>query len=184
MIVWKVLIFLLTSAALVYVSWRALRKPRSHGFTRFFAWEAILVLALLNMDWWFTDPISLNQVLSWLLLATSLYLVVEGLIRLRSARRSVDTRQDTALLGMEQTVELVEDGVYKVIRHPLYSSLMCLAWGIFLKRPGWSGVLLASTASFCLYLTARREEVENLDAFGTAYAGYMQRTKRFVPYIW
>ena len=66
-----ILAFLLGSPPLVIVSWKALLHPRSHGFPRFFAWEILLALFLLNAGRWFHDPLSWNQLLSWGLLLTA-----------------------------------------------------------------------------------------------------------------
>jgi hypothetical protein len=46
--------FILGSAVIIYVSRASLLAPRSHGFCRFFAWETILALTVLNLDHWFT----------------------------------------------------------------------------------------------------------------------------------
>ena len=46
----KLFVFVVVSAVIVYVSRASLRVPRSHGFYRFFAWEVILALTLLNLD--------------------------------------------------------------------------------------------------------------------------------------
>jgi hypothetical protein len=43
------IVFLVFSAGIVLLSWRSLRDRRSHGFYRFFAFEAILALILLNL---------------------------------------------------------------------------------------------------------------------------------------
>jgi len=51
----QVAIFLLVSARLVHVSRAALRRPCSHGFWRFWAWEAIAALVVLNAPVWFRD---------------------------------------------------------------------------------------------------------------------------------
>jgi hypothetical protein len=40
--------------------------------------EAILALALLNVDVWFRDPLSWNQLISWPLLMVAGYLVLVG----------------------------------------------------------------------------------------------------------
>jgi hypothetical protein len=48
--------FFIGSAGLIYISRASLRVPRSHGFHRFFAWECILALFLLNVDAWFQLP--------------------------------------------------------------------------------------------------------------------------------
>ena len=44
----KLVAFVLASAGLVWVSWRSLRAPGSHGFFRFIAWELIVASFLLN----------------------------------------------------------------------------------------------------------------------------------------
>jgi protein-S-isoprenylcysteine O-methyltransferase Ste14 len=45
------------------------------------------------------------------------------------------------------------------------------------------GIVLAVSASGFLMATAMAEERENLARFGAAYAGYMRRTRRFVPWV-
>ena len=68
-------------------------------------------------------------------------------------------------------------------RHPLYSSLLFLAWGAFFKHPSWVGVSLVLIATFFLTMTARVEETENMHYFDPAYQSYMKRTKMFVPFL-
>ena len=43
MLVVKAVVFALTTAVIAYVSRSSLLAPRSHGFYRAFAWEAILI---------------------------------------------------------------------------------------------------------------------------------------------
>ena len=64
----KLAIFVLASLGLVYVSRASLAAPGSHGFFRFFSWEVILALVLLNAEAWFREPFSWHQTISWLLL--------------------------------------------------------------------------------------------------------------------
>ena len=65
----------------------------------------------------------------------------------------------------------------------MYSSLLLLAWGVFWKAPSMAGAALVAIATGCLLATARAEERENLHFFGPAYAAYMRRTKRFIPFL-
>jgi len=46
MLTFKLIVFTLATLGIIYVSRLSLRHPRSHGFYRFFAWEAILALFL------------------------------------------------------------------------------------------------------------------------------------------
>jgi len=179
----QAIVFTVVSTGIVWVSRSALLDFRSHGFYRFFAWEAILALVLLNLDRWFYRPFSLQQLLSWPLLLASLFLVIDGVRLLRLVGQPDEAREDPSLIGIEKTTTLVTVGAYRYIRHPLYSSLLFLAWGTFFKHPSWVGVFLALTATVFLTLTARVEEAENLLFFGAAYQGYMKQTKMFIPFL-
>lgn len=179
----KLLVFLLATVWLAYVSRASLRVPRSHGFFRFLSWEAILALGLVNVEVWFRDPFSWHQLISWFLLAVSGLLVVHGMLLLRQLGKPDARRDDSPMVGFEKTTRLVTVGAYRYIRHPLYSSLLFLAWGIFFKDPSGVAGLLALVAALFLLGAARAEEAENVRFFGPAYEAYMVRTKRFIPYL-
>jgi protein-S-isoprenylcysteine O-methyltransferase Ste14 len=177
-------LFLLISGWLVYISRTSLRAPGSHGFFRFFAWECILALFLLNADNWFEDPFSPLHLASWFLLLVSTYLIVEAVLRLRQFGRQDSQRQDVPLIGIEKTTSLVTNGIYRYIRHPMYSSLLFLSWGIFLKDITWLSGCLVVAAMVFLFTTSQRDEIESLRYFGHTYQEYMRHTKRFIPFIY
>ena len=179
----KAAVFIVATAGLAYVSRASLLATRSHGFYRFLAWEAILALILLNVDAWFRDPFSWHQMVSWCLLVTSLVLVLHGVHLLRVVGKPDRQRSDPSLVGLERTTTLVKVGAFRYIRHPLYSSLLFLAWGVFFKEPSWLGGLLALVGTLFLVITARIEEAENLRFFGPAYEAYMEQTKMFIPFL-
>lgn len=179
----KTAVFLLATAGLAYVSRASLRQPRSHGFYRFFAWEAILALALLNIDAWFREPLSWHQIISWLLLIASGFLVIHGVQLLRKIGKQDSQRDDSPMLQFEKTTALVTTGAYRYIRHPLYSSLLFLAWGIFFKSPSWLGGGLALAATLFLVATAKAEEAEDVRFFGPAYGEYIKQTRMFIPFL-
>ncbi len=144
----------------------------------------MLALLLLNVSSWFTEWLSWHQVISWVLLIACIIPLVYGVRALSSRGRPDATqRKGPELLGFERTTRLVTDGVYQYIRHPLYSSLFLLNWGIFFKAPSWPGLGLALGASLFLVATARRDEAECIDCFGPEYRQYMRHTKMFIPYI-
>jgi protein-S-isoprenylcysteine O-methyltransferase Ste14 len=180
---YEFIIFVIASLSLAYISRSSLCSLSRHGFYRFFAWELILILASLNIRAWFKDPFSLHQIVSWILLILSLFLVLHGIRLLRMIGAPDEQREEDGLLDLEKTTRLVTVGAYKYIRHPLYSSLLCLAWGIFFKSPSWLEAFLAIGASLFLSLTAKIEEQENIHYWGDEYHNYMQHTKMFVPYL-
>ena len=175
MLLIKLIIFVVANAGILFVSYKLLSNPCSHGFYRFFAFESALVLILLNLENWFRDPFSVHQIVSWLLLLASIILVVHGIYLLRVVGRPKS--------GIESTTMLVIVGAYKYIRHPLYSSLLFLAWGVFCKAPSIPGGILAVVATAFLVLTARIEESENVQKFGVEYTAYMKKTRMFIPFL-
>lgn len=169
------LFFLIGTLLLLYISRRSLHLPVSHGFFRFFAFETTLALVAINLPPWFRDPFSLLHLLSWLLLIASAFMALHGYFLLRAIGKPG--------ADFETTTVLVEKGAYRFIRHPMYSSLLYLGLGAFLKLPSLPGAALLLALLAFLTLTARVEESENLAKFGPPYAAYMRRTTRFIPYI-
>ena len=180
----KTLLLALGSVILVYISRASLRRPRSHGFYRFFAWETILGLFLLNVDFWFRDPFAWHQIIAWILLFVSFIPLGFGVQALRARGKPTANREgDPSLLAFEKTTALVTTGIYHYIRHPLYSSLLLLAWGIFFKSPSWLGGVLVIVTTISLALTAKADEAECAKFFGTAYQDYMKTTRMFIPFL-
>lgn len=177
------ILFLAGSAVIVWWSRKPLSKPGSHGFYRFFAWEAILGLIVLNHGVWGSDPYSPHQFASWLLMLTSIALVVMGVSTLKRDGAPGAKRDDGSFYEFEKTTQLVSHGVFAYIRHPMYASLLALAWGAFLQDPSSTGSVIALTATVALWLTATTDERECLAYFGEEYADYMRRTKRFIPFL-
>ena len=180
----RVAIFFAASGAIILLSWRPLRDLRSHGFYRFFAFELLSALVLLNVPVWFRDPLSARQLVSWFLGAVSIGLAIEGFRLLRAIGRPAPTAARSANLPFENTTTLVTVGAYRLIRHPLYASLLALVWCAYLKNPfAIAGIVLAVSASGFLIATSLAEERENLASFGAPYAAYVKRTRRFVPFL-
>ncbi len=180
----KVVIFIFCSVVLAVISRKSLTHPKSHGFFRFFSWEFTFALFLLNVEWWIKDILAWNQIISWFLLFGSLIPLGFGIASLiqrgKPARQRADNPQ---LYGFENTTELVTTGIFRHIRHPLYSSLLWLTWGIVFKHGSFLAVILAIAASILLYLTALADEQECIVYFGDEYSAYMQKSKRFLPYV-
>ncbi len=171
----QLLVFIVVTVGLTAYSFPYLRDWRSHGFFRYFAWEAILGLVLLNIQYWFEKPFSPSQVFSWVFLVVSLFMVVEGVRLMRVVGRPEGQ--------LENTTEMVSIGLFKYIRHPLYSSLLFLVWGAFLKNVSLASGALVLAATLLLFATAKVEEDEDLEKFGARYAEYMKKTTRFVPFL-
>lgn len=180
----KLAAFTLLSAGLIFISRASLRAPHSHGFHRFFVWECLVALFLLNVDVWFQDPFSWHQLISWFLLIVSIVPLAFGVRSLATQGKQVKHREDDDhLFAFEKTSALITTGIYHYIRHPLYSSLLLLAWGLFTKAPAWPGALLVLMATLFLVATAKADETECIHFFGSSYRAYMKQTRMFVPFL-
>ena len=85
----KVVLFIALSLPVIYLSKRTLFDIKSHGFPRFFSWECIIALFVANYKFWFVEPLSVKQVISWLLLVISAYMVDR---RCPASQKSPQTR--------------------------------------------------------------------------------------------
>lgn len=182
-IVLRSVAFVMITLFFTAISWRSLRNPRSHGFYRYFVFEGIAALVLYNQPVWFDQPFSGLHTLSWLLLIISVVLVVSGVGLLRRVGGQRERQSSPENLSFENTQHLVVDGLYRYIRHPMYASLLFLAWGAFLKRIDLLTLVVVSLVTLALYLTAKVEERENAAFWGADYATYKLRSRMFIPFI-
>jgi protein-S-isoprenylcysteine O-methyltransferase Ste14 len=135
-----------------------------------------VALILLNVGQWFQNPFSTHQIVSWILLGASLFMAVHGFYLLSKIGKPKD-------YNIEDTTALVMVGAYRYIRHPLYSSIFFMGWGVFFKNPSFLGIILVVAISAFITATAKVEEGENLRKFGADYAKYIKGTKMFIPFF-
>jgi len=76
---------------------------------------------------------------------------------------------------------IVIDGIYKIIRHPQYLSLMICSFGLLILWPRYLVLLSFITMLFVYYGLAKIEEGECERKFGEDYIGYRKRTYMFFP---
>lgn len=79
--------------------------------------------------------------------------------------------------------ELVQHGIYRVLRHPLYSSVMLasVSWALLWQ----SAAALVASVVLCAFFDAKaRLEERLLLARFPEYAAYRGRTWRFVPRVY
>ena len=153
-----------------------LYRTHPYRFTRFLVFESLLSLIFLNAEVWFQSPFSFLQVISWLCLAGAFLLAVHGFTLIKTKGNPEG--------DFEDTTTLITTGAYRFIRHPLYASLFLFGLGVFLKDPSWVGAGLVGMTILGIIFTARIEEKHNLERFGEAYQAYLDKTNRFIPFIY
>jgi protein-S-isoprenylcysteine O-methyltransferase Ste14 len=112
--------------------------------------------------------------------------VVSVIAALWLFRRShVDLGRNWSIsLELREQHALVKTGVYRRIRHPMYSSFFLLGVAQALLLPNWlvdvSGLV---GAGLLFAFRVRREEELMLKQFGGEYRAYMANSKRLIPWI-
>ena len=80
---------------------------------------------------------------------------------------------------------LVSNGIYALIRHPMYTSFWLMGLGQALLLPNWVAGLAGLLGFGVLYfLRVDKEERMMLQTFGDEYRAYMARTKRIIPHLY
>ncbi len=82
-----------------------------------------------------------------------------------------------------QGATLVKTGIYKYLRHPMYSAVLLASLGMAMANPLWWRWLLWLVLIIVIVVKIKLEE-SYLLANHPDYAGYCSSTKRIVPLVW
>jgi protein-S-isoprenylcysteine O-methyltransferase Ste14 len=110
-----------------------------------------------------------------LLLAAGLTLALVGVAQLG--------RHLTPLITPTAGSELRETGAYRLVRHPIYSGLLQMAFGWGIATGGLYTLGYAVALLLLFDRKARREEAILLQTFD-GYAAYCRRVKRLLPFVY
>ncbi len=93
-------------------------------------------------------------------------------------------RYFTPSVAVVANQQVVEDGPYKLIRHPAYTGLLIMFLGFGLSSINWLS-LLALMGCVLIGLSYRIYVEERVlqEHLGKPYQEYMQRTKRLIPFV-
>jgi protein-S-isoprenylcysteine O-methyltransferase Ste14 len=181
---WGAVIYVILTAGmwLIATSFVDVEKPRKAPdlANRLIPFSLILSIPVSIMDrvWGFVK--SLPDGLVILAVVMSLFATVLGV----SARIALGQAYSPRGAAQEQT-ELIRQGPYKYIRHPLYLAaiLWCIGWPLFLKSLFGSLTALAFIIP-ALRIRINNEEQELVRVFGEDYRKYQEDTWRLLPFIY
>lgn len=81
--------------------------------------------------------------------------------------------------------ELIETGLYKVIRHPGYLGQLIIFLGISVSLSNWISILSMILSVLIGYIyRIKTEEKFMIEQMGDKYIDYQKRTKRLIPMIY
>lgn len=182
----------------IFISWMAMfglrlvtglnlkqtAQSRSEGASRIAVW-------IVWLGWWLLFSRGLGkEPLSWQVVPptsvaayTGLVLTIPGLAFAVWARWCIG-RNWSPLIHVKQDHELMRNGAYGSVRHPIYAGLMLSTLGTAIaygRLGGFIGFLLVVAA---WGYKAGLEESAMLEQFGNQYEQYRGNVKGFIPFVW
>lgn len=131
---------------------------------------------LINPNWMAWSKIGLPDSVRWAGVVFGIFCVL-GIYWLFSSIGS----GITPVSATRKEHKLVTNGIYRYIRHPLYTigSSLFIAFGTMADN--WFIALLGVLAFIGMAIRTPKEEANLIEKFGDEYKEYMKRTGRFFP---
>ena len=126
-------------------------------------------------------------VISWhrtILFAAGVFLMLAGMAVRRYSIRVLG-KYFTTEVAIQPGQTVVENGPYRLIRHPSYSGALITIFGVGLALTNWLSLIGVMVIAFIGYsYRVWVEEKTLVNALGESYRQYMKRTKRFIPFVY
>ena len=163
----------------------AKRNVRSSGRFRFFAWRIVVIVVLILVlrhtgdGYVLSEPLFLIQpMLGWL----AALLTAIGVAYAIWARLALG-RNWSGYPTQKEEHELVTNGPYAYVRHPIYTGIILALFGSALSGETIA-IVLFLILSVTFLLRMPKEERIMLMLFPSQYPEYRKRTKRLIPFVW
>lgn len=136
-----------------------------------FAW-------LLNPAWMNWSRLPLPEWARWLGLVTGILADLLAYWVFSNLNNNVSP----TVVAREQA-QLVTNGPYKWVRHPLYTMGMIAYLGFALMAENWFIALMSVLVFIVLAIRTPKEEAKLIEKFGDEYREYMKHTGRYLPKV-
>ncbi|MFB6319028.1 methyltransferase family protein [Saccharicrinis sp. FJH54] len=80
--------------------------------------------------------------------------------------------------------ELIQKGIYKFIRHPIYTGLLLLFTGNMLIVGDYRGIIAVLIVLISFLIKIKKEEKILTEIFGNQYSDYKSNTKALLPFLY
>ena len=117
-------------------------------------------------------------------------LVIVGVVIMTKVRLDLKRKAGFSNLTSTKIVQVVDghqlitDGLFSQIRHPLYLGFLLMLFGITIIFASLLGAVLIAISVVFILIRIRIEEEMLTQTFGEAYREYQGNTKKLIPYIY
>lgn len=137
---------------------------------------------IVMMVWLVLPPLGHSITRSFELLVSAAVLLALGAVAGISGTLALG-RNRTPFPKPRSDSRLVKAGIYSLVRHPLYASLIALSFGWACLWESKLGAVLALVQAILLDFKARREERWLITQF-PEYAAYTAKVRRLIPWVY
>ena len=179
------------------VAWYVIRYPferraKKVGVTKsLFGWRESGLLSLAFLGLWIVPaiyaltgfPATLDRPLIPAIAVLGVVSLCGGLFLFYRSHADLG-RNWSISLEIRNEHRLVTTGIYRLIRHPMYSSFFLLAVAQLMLLPNWFAGATGLIGVGMLYaFRIRQEERMMIERFGAEYRDYMAHTARLIPWL-
>lgn len=79
--------------------------------------------------------------------------------------------------------QLIQNGIYKTVRHPIYTGLLLLFIGNAIIVGDYRAIIAVIIVFVSFWLKLKKEEKLLTKTFGSQYTEYKKKTKALIPYL-
>jgi len=163
---WKYIIYGVLMAYVVYWLIAVIRKRIVHEI--YMACGIGCYFTLISLGWsWPGLGILPLQILGLVLYAPAILFVAGSFIGLRTKGKPED--------AWERTTTIIDTGVFRVTRHPMYFGTAIWTVGVILCQQSIPSLILGLAAMFCFFMASKGEDKFNIEKFGDEYREYMTK---------
>ena len=148
----------------------------------FIPWITVMFLAVTVALWefaWVRDPeITLSAPF-----ITGLVLIAIGLTTSLTAVFTLHRSYSSSLVIREDH-QLIRHGIYKHVRHPIYTGTTLVLFALPLCLSSVLGCIVMLLLIPVFLNRIRREEALLIEEFGAEYETYRETTKKLIPFVY
>ncbi len=110
--------------------------------------------------------------------------ITAGLWVLKLAFGAINLSSFLGFSAAEESKGLITEGVYAVVRHPIYLGTTILLVGVFLTFPTWTMAVSLVLSIVYIAIGIEFEERKLRQTFGAAYDDFARGKKKFIPFVY
>ena len=92
-------------------------------------------------------------------------------------------RNWSLVVQVKEDHELIKNGPYGIVRHPIYSGLLTMFLGNAIMVGDWRGLIAVAILFISFYFKLKKEEIWLGEYFGEQYKQYKEHTRMIIPGI-